>query len=147
NLRAVYVFNGQLYISTASGSAVRVGTVGSGTPTTSGQTMTNLPGFPTAGNPNEFFFADLNAGVPGLDTLYVADDGGTIQKYSLVSGSWTANGSVSAASVRGLTASVSGTTVTLYGTTGASGSTGGGTIYKFTDSTGYNVSISGTATS
>src|SRR5205814_1299976 len=100
-----------------------------------------------AGSPNEFFFADLSAGVPGVDTLYVADDSpGTIQKYSLSGGSWVANGSVTATAVRGLTASVQGTTVTLFGATGGTGSTGGGSLYKFVDSTGYNVSISGIAT-
>ena len=81
NLRGTSIFGGQLYISTASGTTVRVGAVGTGTPTTTGQTITNLSGFPTAGSPNEFFFADLSAGVPGVDTLYVADDSpGTIQK-------------------------------------------------------------------
>src|SRR5262249_44701742 len=40
NLRQVNVFGGQLDVSTSSGSAVRLGTVGSGLPTTSGQTIT-----------------------------------------------------------------------------------------------------------
>ena len=140
NLRGTSIFGGQLYISTASGTAVRVGTVGTGTPTTTGQTMTNLPGFPTTGSPNEFFFADLSAGVPGVDTLYVADDSAAqVQKYSLVSGTWAANGSISAASARGLTGSVQGTTVTLFGTLGSAGTT----LYKLVDSTGYNATISG----
>src|SRR5207237_5167082 len=103
NLRALGVYNGQLYVSSQSG-AFRLATVGTGTPTTSGQTITNLPGFPTAtGSPYAFFFADLNAGVAGVDTVYVADDGGTIQKYSLVSGSWTANGTIALSNVRGIT--------------------------------------------
>ena len=147
NLRATNIFNGQLYVSTASGSAVRLGTVGTGTPTTSGQTITNLLGFPSStGSPYAFFFADLNGGVAGVDTLYVADDSapGQIQKYSLVSGSWTASGMISAASVRGLTGVVSGTTVTLYATTG--GTSSGGTLFSFTDTTGYNASVSGAAT-
>ena len=150
NLRQVNIFNGQLYTSTSSGSAVRVGTIGSGTPTTTGQTITNLPGFPTSGSPYSYFFADLSAAVAGLDTLYVAEDttsGGQIQKYSLVSGSWVARGSITASAVRGLTGVVSGTTVTLYATTGGSGATGGGTLYNVTDATGYNVNASGSATS
>ena len=73
--------------------------MGTGTPTASGQTLTSLPGFPTSGSQYGFFFADLNAGVAGLDTLYVADDTSTvgiggILKYSLVCGSWPANGIV-----------------------------------------------------
>ncbi len=147
NLRGTNIFGGQLYISTASGTAVRIGTVGSGTPTTTGQTTTNLPGFPTTGSPNQFFFADLSNGVPGVDTLYVADDAaGQIQKYSLVGASWVANGTVTAAAVRGLTASVQGTSVTLFGATGATASAGGGSLYRFVDSTGYNAAISGAVT-
>lgn len=147
NLRSTAIFNGQLYVSTSSGSAVRVGTVGTGTPTTSGQTISNLPGFPTAGSPNGYFFADLSPSVAGVDTLYVAEDttgGGQIQKYSLVSGNWTANGTITASAVRGLTGIQNGGNVTLYGTTGGSGATGGGSLYSFTDTTGYNATVSGT---
>ena len=54
-----------------------------------------------------YFFADLDAGVAGVDTVYVADDGGTIQKYSLVAGSWTANGTIALATARGITGTVS----------------------------------------
>ncbi len=148
NLRQATIAGGQLFVSTSSGSAVRVGTVGSGTPTTAGQTITNLPGFPTAGSPYAFAFADLTASVVGNDTLYVADDSpGTIQKYSLVGGTWVASGSISATGVRGLTLQVSGATVTLYGTTGGSAVAGGGSIYVATDASGYNVAATGTASS
>ncbi len=148
NLRAVSIFDGQLYISTQFGSSIRIGSVGTGTPTTSGQTITNIPGGPTSGAFNGFFFADLSGSVAGVDTLYVADESdSTIQKYALVSGSWTARGTVVATSVLGLTGVVSGTTVTLFGTTGGSGTSGGGTLYKFTDATGYNANVSGTVMS
>jgi hypothetical protein len=72
HLRQPAIFNGQLYVSPSSGSAVRIGTVGAGLPTTTGQTITNLPGFPTGGSPYAFALFDLNAGVPGPDALYVA---------------------------------------------------------------------------
>jgi hypothetical protein len=147
NVRSVEAFGNQLYVSTSSGSAVRVGTVGTGFPTTTGNTITNLPGFLTAGSPYEYVLADLTSSVAGFDTLYVAEDttsSGLIQKFSLVSGNWTASGTVTAAGVRGLTAKITGTTVSLF----ASGSAGsGGTVYSFTDSTGYNATVSGTATS
>ncbi|HVM67185.1 MAG TPA: hypothetical protein VMU14_20115, partial [Acidimicrobiales bacterium] len=150
NLRQINIFNGQLYVSDSSGSAVRVGTVGSGLPTTSPQTITNLPGFPTSGSPYQFVLVQLQAGGgTAPDTLYVAEDttsGGQLQKYSLVSGSWVATGTVAASAVRGLTASVSGTTVNLYGTTGGSTAAGGGSLYTFTDTTGYDGTISGSAT-
>jgi hypothetical protein len=84
NIRSVEIFNGQLYVSDSSGTTVRLGTVGTGLPTTSGQVITNLPGLPTStGSPYAFFFADLDPNTAGLDTLYVAEDtagGGQIQK-------------------------------------------------------------------
>ena len=145
NIRAVDIVAGQLYMSSQKGS-IRVATVGTGTPTAAGQSITSLPGFPTTGAPDAFFFADLD-GSPGIDTLYVADDGaGQVQKYSLVSGTWTASGTISAASVHGVTGSVSPTvpvTVTLYAT-GTSGADG--TLYTFADTAGYNANISGSAT-
>lgn len=142
NNRQLNVFGGQLYVTTASG-ALRLATVGTGTPTTSGQTITNLPGLPTStGSPYSFFFADLTGSVVGVDTLYVADDTsvtGGLLKYSLVSGSWVANGSI-IGPLRGLTATVAGTSVTLYGTS-ATGSAN--TLVKVTDGNGYNGALSG----
>src|ERR1700756_616360 len=143
NLRQLNIFNGQLYTSSSSG-AFRLATAGTGEPTTSGQTITNLPGFPTAtGSPYGYFFADLSAVVSGVDVVYVADDTpGSIQKYSLVSGNWVSNGTVTATAIRGLTGSVtSGTVVTLYGVTGGTSASGGGSIYSFTDAGGYNTTL------
>src|SRR5262249_55223400 len=137
NIRGVGIFAGQLYISDSSGSTVRLGAVGLGLPTTAGQTITNLPGFPAStGSPYGFFFADLSEAVPGLDTLYVADDGIGISKYSLVSDSWTLNGTVGIASdsYRGLTGAASGATVTLYSTrNGGTGGNGGGELVSLLD--------------
>ena len=151
NLRQPAIFNGQLLVSTASGTAVRLGTVGSGLPVTSGQTITNLPGISaTTGTPNAFFFADLDAGVTGLDTLYVADEGAAaLAKFSLVAGNWTSNGNVGvdADDYRGLTATVSGSNVTLFATRkGGSGIAGGGEIVSLVDSSGYNGFLAGTPT-
>ena len=139
NIRQVNIFDGQVYVSTSSGSAIRIGKVGTGTPMVSGQTIITLPGLPSStGSPYNFFFADLSNTVAGVDVLYIADDGGNILKYSLVAGSWTANGSATAAGVRGLIGSVNATKVTLYATTGAS-------LYSFVDNTGYNATMSGAA--
>ena len=148
NIRQVNIFGGQLYASTSSGSTLRLGSVGSGVSNTTGQTITQLPGLPTSGSPYNYFLADLDSNTPGLDTLYLADDttaNGEILKYSLSGGSWIADGAITAAGIRGLVGSVSGTTVTLYGTTGGSAAAGGGTLYGFTDTTGYNSAASGTA--
>ena len=140
NLRQVEIFGGQLFVSTSSGSAVRIGTVGSGLPATAGQTIMNLPSFPTSGSPYAFYLADLDAGTSGLDTLYVADDGAGLQKYSLLAGNWTANGTIGTAAdlYRGITAVASGSTVTIFAVRGA------GQLVTLVDSSGYNGAFAGT---
>ena len=140
NIRCVEIFGGQLYVSTASGSAVRVGSVGTGLPTTAGQTIANLPGVTlTKSSPYQFFIATLPAG----QVLYIADDSAGIRKYSLVSGNWVANDSLkitaanSGYGIRGITGVVQGTNVGLYIT--YAGTTSG--IYGVVDNTGFNTSI------
>ncbi len=122
--------------------------MGTGVPTTSGQTITNIPGFPTAGSPYAFFFADLDAGVAGVDTLYVsADDAGGLTKYSLVGGNWTPNGTIGVASdaYRGLDAHVIGNRVTLFATRkGGSAAAGGGELVSIVDTSGYNGAFAAT---
>jgi 2',3'-cyclic-nucleotide 2'-phosphodiesterase (5'-nucleotidase family)/uncharacterized protein YjiK len=144
NLRQPNIFGGQLYVTTGSGSAVRLGSVGTGAPTTDNQTITPLPGIPTSGtSPYAFFFADLDAGVAGVDTLYIADDGAAaLTKFSLVSGTWTSNGvvGVAADAYRGLTGVVNGTTVTLYAVQA------GLRLVSLTDASGYNGAFAGTPT-
>jgi len=146
NIRDVKIINNQLFVSDSSGTAVRLGAVGTGVPTTSGQTISNLSGFPTStGSPYSFFFADLSSTVAGLDTLYVADDAAGIQKYSLVGTSWALTGTATASGVRGLTGIVSGGNVQLFGTTGSSGAAGTGALYSLLDGSGYNATLSGAA--
>jgi methionine-rich copper-binding protein CopC len=148
NVRQVEIFGGQLYYDTSASASpgVGVGTVGTGLPTTSGQTPAILPGTSSATSPFSFYLADLSSAVPGVDTLYVADDGLGLRKYSLVSGTWTPNGTVGANAddYRGLTASVSGNTVTLFAT--LDNGSGADTLVRVVDSSGYNGSFSGTAT-
>jgi hypothetical protein len=150
NLRVVNVYDNQLYFSTASGTTYRIGTVGTGLPTTGLQTLSQLNGIPAAtGSPYGYFMADLD-GAPGVDVIYVADDGANaLRKYSLVAGTWTLNGTigVDADDYRGITGSVNGTTVTLYCTIkGGSGATGGGQIISLTDASGYNGAFAGVPT-
>lgn len=140
NNRYVNVFRGSLFVSSASGSNFGVSQVGTGLPTMAGQTITQLPGFPTATGPSPyaFYFADLSAAVPGLDVVYVADDRttaeGGIQKWSLVGTTWTLNGTITAATapvLRGLSGSTVSGVVSLV----ASGNTG---VYVVADAAGYN---------
>jgi hypothetical protein len=142
NLRQVAIAGGQLFVSAQTGS-IRLATVGTGLPTVASQTVTNLPGFPTTtGSPYGFYFADLTNTVVGFDTVYVADDSGTanIAKYSLVSGNWVANGSVTLSNTRGMTGLVDGSQVQLFVTNGSS-------LQTVTDTSGYNATITGTLTS
>jgi hypothetical protein len=144
NSRGIAIYNNQLYISSQSGSTL-VATVGTGVPTTGGQTVANIPGISGSFTPNGFVFVTLNGGTDP-DTLYVTDDtGGAIEKWCLVSGSWTLAGSITAAGVREIMASVGGSTVTLYATTGGNSAAGGGSIYTVTDTAGFNVPPSSTS--
>jgi hypothetical protein len=142
NIRQVNIFASQLYVSDSSGSAIRLGAVGTGLPTTAGQIITNLPGLsPSTGSPYAFFFADLD-GTPGVDTLYLTDDGVGVTKYSLVGGSWTASGTVGAASdtYRGITGVASGATVSLWAVRKA------GELVSIVDASGFNGALTATPT-
>jgi hypothetical protein len=139
NLRQVKTGKGQLYLSTASGTTFRLGTVGTGLPTTAGQTVASLPGLPTGAlSPYSYALFDLD-GTPGYDTLYMTENTGTggINKYSLVAGSWITNGLISLASPAGLTGINNGSTVTLYATTAI-------TLAQAIDTAGYNAAPSTT---
>ncbi len=155
NQRGIQVAGGNLYTTTGSGTS-RLMQIGTGLPTTAGTVAANIPGSPT-GAPNNspygFFYADLDAGVAGVDTLYVADDttnsttNGGLRKYSLVGGTWVLNGLIAPglsaspsviSGTRGLSGSVSGSTVTLFGTSNGTAGTVTDTIYSVVDTTGYN---------
>jgi N-acetylneuraminic acid mutarotase len=146
NNRSLGIFGGQLYVSSGSGTNTfrGVSAVGTGLPTTTGQTTTRLPGLNDTDNPSsyQFFFADLDAGVAGNDTLYIADDAaGALTKWSLVAGTWTKNNTIGVIedAYRGLTGTVNGTTVTLFATrdTGLNSDT----LVSLVDASGYNANI------
>ena len=92
NERRVYVYSSaagnQLYTSRMSAGIDGVATVGTPPPPTSGtQTVTLLPGMPTATNSAyDYFFADNN-------TLYVVDDrattSGGLEKWTFNGSTWT----------------------------------------------------------
>lgn len=140
NIRGVGIQESQLYITSGS-AGTRIAAVGTGTPTTAGQTITNIPGSTTTGSPYGFYFANLTAAVPGVDTLYLTDDAAnTVSKYSLTSGSWTLNNSVTITGVRGLTGTAGPFSVTLYATSATN-------LFTFTDTTGYNANMTATPSS
>jgi hypothetical protein len=118
NTRAVAVFGNQLYVTTSVTALRTVGTVGTGTPTSGPQVVTRIMDFPGTAQPWAFFFARLDPASPDFDTLYIADEVSGMQKWSLVSGAWVANGAIGTATdlYHGVTGTMNGTTVTLYAT-------------------------------
>lgn len=146
--RGVGIFDNRLYISTNVGTSFRIGAVGGAQPPTTWSTVAPIPGFPTSGgSPHAFAFADLSPDVPGIDTLYVADDTAlAISKYSYMfvnnAWAWTLTGTVGTASdnYRGLTIEVSGGVVALYATADAS------RLVRLVDSSGYGGTLSGQPT-
>lgn len=109
NLRNLGIWGGSLFVSNASGTNTRLQQVGTGLPTAAGTLMASVPGMPIDRSFYSYHFADRSAAVAGLDTLYVADDsaaapGPGVLKYSLVGGTWVANGRAAMAATRGLAA-------------------------------------------
>jgi len=139
NTRVVNIFNGQLYMSSASGAFQGISTVGTGLPRPTTQdesTTTLLPGFPTASGPSpyDFWFKDAN-------TVYVADDrapaAGGIQKWTNSGGTWslayTLNSGLTTG-VRGIDGTLDGSgNAILYGTTGPSTGIASDSIVTVTD--------------
>lgn len=103
NTRVAGIFGGQLYISSASGTFKGVNQVGTGLPTTSGNTTSLLNGFDplttSAQNNYGFYFADAN-------TLYLADEralpNGGIQKWTQSAGVWSLQYTMNAGLARGV---------------------------------------------
>lgn len=142
--RCFGIYDGQLY-ATSTATGLRLAKVGTGLPVTTGQTMTNLPGYTaTDGSPYQFFMT-YSAGSDTVNILYVADNN-LLKKYSLVSGSWVANGTigVSADKYRGLTGVGTGNNIVLYAVRRNDNTSGnGGEVIKLKDTIGYNGSITG----
>ncbi len=139
------LYGGWLYLSTDGGSP-RISSVGTNLPTTAGQTLNGLAGFPEVGSPDGFHLADLSDSVFGFDTLYVADDTIGLMKFSLVNGLWVSSGTVGADTddYRGLTAKITSSGVVLFAIRKALGIQGGGELVKLTDSSGYRGPLHGT---
>ena len=140
--RCLDIYNGQLY-ATSAATGLRMATVGTGLPTTTGQTLTAFPGYPTNGSTYQFFLADMSATEPGLDVLYITDNN-VFRKFSKVSGTWIDNGTIGNTGdrYRGLAARMDGNNVILFAVRKNDNTTNaGGEIVTLTDNTGYNASF------
>lgn len=113
----VHVFGGQLYASTDDEHLPSVFAVGTGTPTTAGQTITPLAGLPTGDDDETHGFAlvDANPDAAGLDTLFVANAGvSAIVKWTFDGTSWKQAYAVDTGEEpRGLAARVVGTKIVV----------------------------------
>jgi len=144
NMRQVNIFAGQLYATTQStggGNTVPLGAVGEGLPTNNAAFIA-LPGLPVLAGSGMygFFFCDLDATEPGVDTLYIADDTiDLIKKFCKASGTWSLYGSLAATNYVGLVGNVNGTAVTLYTTVGS-------TLATIIDASGYQGTLAGSLT-
>ena len=131
NIRAINIFNHQLYVTSSTGTFQGVSAIGTGIPSTSGQTMTLLSGFPvTAGVESAYAFAMS----PDGNTIYVADDAAGIQKWTLSSGTWTKQYTLNPSPVvtgfRGITVCWACGNPIIYAT---GGGTSNNSIYTVTD--------------
>ena len=130
--RQVSVVDGKLYASITSGNpGSGIYSFNPSLPTTgTGTTVTSMVS--TTGSFQGFMLFDLDAGVAGVDTLYAVDiTGNTLNKYSLVSGTWTLNNTVAAGGMQNLGGYAIGSTVVLYGSQFTK-------VATITDSAGYN---------
>ncbi len=143
NFRAVKTFGGTVYAFTASASSPSVGTLSA----PSGSTYTALPGLPNGtSNAQDFYLIQSGSNGATFDVLYVLSassaTAGTIAKYSLVSGSWVANGAYTTSfGGFGLAAANNGSGgASLYVTTGT-GATTANQVIGLTDTAGFNTTI------
>lgn len=114
--------NGQLYFSSTSGS-YRLATLGTGMPTTAGQTATNLSGLPVTTNNAGFVFFDTDDDGT-LDLLYSADGTSGVLKYYFNGSTWLAAGSFAITgfgsnALRGITGVYEVNNVVLFANTGS----------------------------
>jgi hypothetical protein len=138
-VRNLGIFAGQLYGTgeVQSGGAPELFTVGSGVPAGGTQPLTVLNGLPPVVSPStvspwSFVFLDLLASVPGLDTLYIANDSALpdagvimgVQRWSSNGSSWSLTATLqlqqdggAAVGFRGLTGLNVGGTATLIAST------------------------------
>ncbi len=146
NMRAVHIFNDQLYLSHGSGVVnARIMKVGDGIPETDSLEAVGLPGIPNSNSlACDIFFADLSSEVPGNDVLYFADELNGLRKFSLVEGEWVSNGILGSAgdNYRGLTGiELPGGAILFAIKRGGTNASGGGELVRIVDLSGYNETI------
>ena len=135
NIRNLEIFNGNLYFSTGTGSARGVYQIGTGLPTTSGQTAT-LQFSNDQANSSIYNFSISPDGC----TAYLADDGtgstalAGITKFTKSGGVWSSVLTyTTSGSTRGLVVDYSGSNPKIYATTAPSNGVVCNTLISLTD--------------
>jgi hypothetical protein len=135
-------FGGTIYVFSTTTTGPAVSTISA----PSGGTLIGLPGLPASVSANQDFYM-LSSGSNGnaFDVLYILSvssaTSGTISKYSLVGGSWVANGTYNTTfGGFGLAAENNGSGAFLYITSGVGG-TATNNVVKLSDTAGYNSAI------
>ena len=134
NFRSVKSFGGTLYLLQQSTTAVVVSTVSA-----DGKTVAALPGLATDSTAQDFYLIPSGNNGSVYDVLYVLTTAG-IKKYSLASGTWTANSTYATVTGFGLCAASNGSGANLYVTTGT-GATTANSVIRVTDTAGFNSTI------
>ncbi|MFN4123643.1 MAG: beta strand repeat-containing protein, partial [Flavobacteriales bacterium] len=146
NIRSVKAFGGIVYGLRASATEPAVNTVSTPTP----NTVTGLPGIPNLNTAQDFVLISSGFNGATFDVLYIlrstSATAGNIDKYSLVSGTWIANGTYSTGiGGFGLTGTKFLVGAELYVTSGT-GSTAANIVRRLEDANGYNQPINITST-
>lgn len=149
NFRGIKSFGGTVYVGQASGTAtiIQVATVSA----PSGGTVTGLPGLTNNASLQDFYLISSGDNGAAFDVLYTvsatSNTVGTIAKYSLVGGTWTANGTYATGfGGFGLAAADNGSGGFLYVSTGQ-GALTANRVIRLSDTAGYNAAISITTAS
>jgi hypothetical protein len=133
NIGQVRSFGGTVYVSTtrtvAQGNTANSAITTAASPTAS--SFTGLPGIAVDANIADFYLIQSGSNGANYDILYKLD-GTSITKYSLVSGSWTSNGTYTlpTAGLSMIAANDGAGGANLYYTTGTS-------VVQLTDTTGW----------
>ena len=132
-------FGGAAYVSSTKGTA-GVSTLSSPTATS----LTALPGLPADGSIQDFYLIQSGSNGSSYDILYTLDQGSssaTINKFSLVSGSWASNGTYTfAANGEAMIAENDGGGGAYLFVTTTKG-TADNSLVRLTDAAGYNTAI------
>jgi hypothetical protein len=139
NIGAIRSFGGVVYVLQSSKSTVPMSSLSA-----DGTTLTPLPGFSARDSAAvDFYMVSSGDNGSAYDILYILDEtsatAGVVNKYSLVSGTWTLTGTYATSfGGFGLAAIMSGNNaVNLYVTSG-DGTVANNSLYLLTDASGWN---------